>query len=260
MRATTKPEPTGRGWRWRVLLLLLLLLLATAARPPATAIAAHPGAVLPADRATPVRLREPAPGRLRAFRAQRAFQYVEPLPAETSAWSGFWRRVFQWLGELLSGPGYRTRGRYVVYAAFGLAFLYVLLRLLKLDYTHAFGRAARSLPLSYDTAPEDLHAIDFLARLAEAEAAGNYRLAVRLGYLQVLHALSARHLIDWQPDKTNHHYLRELVGTAWQAGFGTLTRQFEYAWYGEQAPTAAAYATVRDTRQALLAELTHPAR
>ncbi|RYU78003.1 DUF4129 domain-containing protein [Hymenobacter persicinus] len=235
----------------------LLALLLTAAAPAVSGAGDSARRVeLPADRTTPVRLREPAAGRLRAFRQQSEFQYVEPVPAETSAWSRFWRRFWQWLGELLSGPGYRTRGRYVVYAAFGVAFLMVLLRVLRLDFTNALGRTARPLPLAYEAAAEDIHAIDFPARLQEAEEAGNYRLAVRLGYLHVLHTLTTRHLIDWQPDKTNHEYLRELASTPWQDAFATLTRQFEYVWYGELALTARSYAQVRETRQQFLAALT----
>jgi hypothetical protein len=236
---------------------LLVVLLLTAAAPaiPARAKAVRAAIQLPTDRTTPNRRPLPA-ARLREFRQQREFRYVEPPPAETSTMSLFWRRFWQWVGELLSGPGYQSRGRYVVYALFGAAFLYVLLRLLRLDYTSAFGRASRSLPLSYEAAPEDINSIDFAARLEEAEATGNYRLAVRLGYLLVLHTLAVRQLINWQPDKTNHHYLQELTGTPWLPGFSLLTRQFEYVWYGEEALTPLSYATVRDARQQFLTDLT----
>lgn len=225
---------------------------------PAQTQTTRPAIHLPTDRTTPNRLALPA-ARLREFRQQPEFHYVELLPVETSTWGLFWRRFWQWLGELLSGPGYQSQGRYVVYAAFGGVFLYLLLRLLRLDYTSAFGRASRSMPLSYESVPEDIYTIDFAARLEEAEATGNYRLGVRLGYLLILHTLASRHLINWQPDKTNHNYLQELIGTPWQAGFGLLTRQFEYVWYGEETLTPLSYATVRDARQQFLADLTRRA-
>ncbi|WP_054411632.1 DUF4129 domain-containing protein [Hymenobacter sp. DG25A] len=260
MRAnTSRPAPAHPRWL-PVAVLSALVLLLTAATPaiPARTKPARAAIHLPTDRTTPRRLLMPA-ARLREFRRQRAFQYVEPLPEEASTWDLFWRRFRQWLGELLMGPGYQSRGRYVMYAAFGAAFLYVLLRLLRLDYTSAFGRASRSLPLSYEAAPEDINSIDFAARLEEAEATGNYRLGVRLGYLLILHTLTSRHLINWQPDKTNHSYLQELAGTPWQDGFSLLTRQFEYVWYGEETLTPLRYATVRDARQQFLAALTRRA-
>ncbi|WP_082017118.1 DUF4129 domain-containing protein [Hymenobacter sp. DG25B] len=260
MRAnTSRPALYHRRWL-PVAVLSVLLLILTAATPaiPVRSKAARAAIHLPTDRTTPNQRPLPA-ARLRKLRQQREFRYVEPVPAETSTMSLFWRRFWQWLGELLSGPGYQSRGRYVVYAAFGAAFLYVLLRLLRLDYTSAFGRSSRSLPLSYEAAPEDINNIDFATRLEEAEASGNYRLAVRLGYLLVLHTLAARHLINWQPDKTNHHYLQELAGTSWLPGFGQLTRQFEYVWYGEETLTPLSYATVRDARQQFLTDLTRRA-
>ncbi|GAA3949160.1 DUF4129 domain-containing protein [Hymenobacter algoricola] len=256
---TSQPaRPLTHRLRWAVLPVLAVLTCA-----PAPAVGARPGPgpplALPADRTTPVRLRQPAPARLRAFRQQTEFQYVEPVAAETSAWSLFWRQLREWLAGLFARPGYRYGGRYAVYAAFGLAFLYVLLRVLQLDFTNVFGRTARPLPLHYEASTEDIHGIDFTTRLTEAEAVGNYRLAVRLGYLLVLHTLTTRHLIDWQPEKTNHDYLQQLTNTPWQTGFATLTRQFEYVWYGEQRLTAGSYAPVREARQQFLDVLFHPA-
>jgi hypothetical protein len=232
------------------MMLAALLLAAPAFSAPRPAVQA--AVSLPADRSAPVRLRQPPAARLREFHQQREFQYVEPVAAETSTWGLLWRQFREWLAGLLSRPGYRHGGRFVVYAAFGLAFLYVLLRVLQLDFTNVFGRTARPLPLRYDTATEDIHDIDFSSRLAEAEAAGNFRLAVRLGYLLVLHTLTVRQLIFWQPEKTNHDYLQQLAPTPWQAGFATLTRQFEYVWYGEQPLTADGYAAVREARQQFL--------
>ncbi|GAA4375108.1 DUF4129 domain-containing protein [Hymenobacter koreensis] len=206
--------------------------------------------ILPTDRSTPVQLRRPEPERLQAYRAQSAFRYVEPRHKPRGAWDLFWWRFGQWWSSLFDGPGYDRWGRYTVYGAFGLALLYALMRLLRLDLTGALGRAPRTVPLAYDTAPEDIHADDLLPRLTEAETTGNFRVAVRLGYLLVLRSLAERHLVQWQPEKTNHDYVHELAGTPWQQGFATLTRQFEYAWYGEQPLTAAQYAAVRETRHA----------
>lgn len=202
-------------------------------------------------------LRQPAEARLRELRSQQAFQYVKPeeKPEQQSVWSLFWWRLTQWLGKLLSGPGYESRGRFVVYALFGAAFLYVLVRVLRLDLTGAFGRRSRAVPLPYDTALEDIHAVDFGAALAEAEASGNFRLAVRLGYLQILRHLAEQQLIAWQPEKTNHDYLRELGGTRWAPDFATLTRQFEYVWYGELPLASEAYPALRENRQQFLQQL-----
>jgi Domain of unknown function (DUF4129) len=127
----------------------------------------------------------------------------------------------------------------------------VVLKLLQVDFTRAFGRAPRPAPLPYDVQGEDIHGLDFEALLTTAETAGNYRLAVRLGYLQVLKQLTDQGLIRWQPDKTNHDYLFELPAGPLPDAFRELTRQFDYVWYGELDDlTPAHYAQARATRLA----------
>lgn len=231
--------------------------------PDSAAPAAAPQYVrLRPEAAAPPALRPPAARRLRELRGQREFQYVEPEVApssSSSAWARFWRQLMRWLEQLFSGPGYENRGRYLVYALFGAAFVYAVLRLLKLDLTALFGRRSRTLPLPYESAPEDIHGIDFDAALAQAEEAGNHRLAVRLGYLLTLRHLTEQGLIRWQPDKTNHHYVQELAGTSWAASFRDLTRQFEYVWYGEVPLTAADYPALRAARQEFIRTLTRRA-
>lgn len=213
---------------------------------------------LRADTAPAGVLRRPKAGQLEKLRAQSEFQYVEPEPAQSSSdsiWSRFWRELWRRIAGLFSGKTYETRGRYVVYTLFAAAFGYVLLRLLRLDVTGLLGRRGRALPLLYETLVEDIHGIDFATALAQAEQAGNYRLALRLGYLQALRHLTERGLIQWQPDKTNHDYLRELAGTPQAAGFRTLTRQFEYVWYGELPLTARQYPELREQQQSFLRQL-----
>ncbi|GAB3306770.1 DUF4129 domain-containing protein [Hymenobacter tenuis] len=216
---------------------------------------------LPADTRPAGKLRAPQTARLRELSRQPEFQYAEPeaQEADNSLWTRFWKQVGRWILGLFSGPRYENGGRYVVYALFGGAFLYVLLRLLRLDLTGLFRRGSRTVPLPYDAAAENIHGVDFDAALAQAEAAGNYRLAVRLGYLLSLRELTERNLIQWQPNKTNHEYLRELSGTPWTASFRTLTHQFEFVWYGELGISEAEYPALRDARQQFIRQLSRAA-
>lgn len=224
--------------KWLLLAGLLWLVGPAAAAPP------------------PVQLRQPAAAvaRLDELRQQREFRYVAPKPQAPNAWAEFWARFWDWVGRGLRGPGYHDFWRWVLYAALAAAVVFVVLKLLQVELSAAFGRAPRRTdPLAYDTAPENIHELDFAARLAEAEASGNYRLALRLGYLQLLKQLSDQELIAWQPDKTNQAYLREL-GSArppLRPPFTELTRQFEYVWYGEFPLAAASYQHLRAEQRQL---------
>ena len=80
---------------------------------------------------------------------------------------------------------------------------------------------------------ENIHEIDFSEQIAIALQNKNYRLVVRLLYLQTLKQLSDKNLIDWQPEKTNQTYVSELKQQPYHQQFVSLTNQFEYIWYGE---------------------------
>ncbi|GAB3850332.1 hypothetical protein GCM10028822_15570 [Hymenobacter terrigena] len=233
---------------------MLLLVLAGPTRAAVPEAPERPAATrpLPPDTGPAPRLRRPDAARLRELRGQREFQYVEPATrAEQSAWSLFWARVWQTVIEWLNSRSYSHFWRWVLYALFLGAGVFVVLKLLQIDFTALLGRSPRRVPLAYDTAPENIHEVDFATRLAEAEAAANWRLAVRLGYLQLLKSLSDRGLINWQPDKTNHAYLAELSPTgSIRADFREITRQFEFVWYGELALSGPLYERVRDGQRA----------
>ena len=229
---------------------------APAARPPesvATDDAAIKAWPLPPDRATPLPARQPDEARLRALRADPNFQYAEAAPEGLGLWDRFWYRVGRLLTRLLRTPGGRLTWQYGWYAAVVAALVYAVLKLLKVDLTGAFGRSARRTGLAYDVLAEDIHGVNFPARLAEAEAAGNYRLAARLGYLEALKHLSDHGQLHWEPNKTNHAYLHELPAGPLREAFRVATRQFEYVWYGELPLTAAQYQPVRAAQRAVRA-------
>jgi hypothetical protein len=254
--------PSVSTYRSGLLGLLLLgwLLAATpglAAPQPATV---PPIWQLPTDQTGPVTLRKPAPERLREFREQREFQYVT-VKSEQSAWDLLMMRFWRWLSDLLDTRPGRIVWEYGIYAVLIAALIFVVLKLMQVDITRAFGRGARRAPLSYDVDAEDIHALDFSALLREAETTGNYRLAVRLGYLEVLKQLTDQGLIRWQPDKTNHDYLYELPPGPLPPAFRELTRQFDFVWYGEHNDlTPTHYAQARTTREAFQQLLAAPRR
>jgi len=62
---------------------------------------------------------------------------------------------------------------------------------------------------------------------------GNYKLAIRSGYLLILQLLNEHQLIQYRADKTNYDYAYELRDTRYKLPFKQLTRQYEFAWYGD---------------------------
>lgn len=213
-----------------------------------------PGQTLPVDRSTALPPRRADAERLRELAAQREFQYRE-AKVELSFWERFWNWLWEWLGRISSTKQGRTTWKYGFYAVLAGILVFAVLKLLQVDIGGVFGRKPRRSTLPYDVAGENIHEVDFPARIAEAEEAGDFRLATRLGYLAVLKTLTDQGLINWQPDKTNHTYLHELSNGALRNSFREATRQFEYVWYGELPLTAALYQQVRTDQRAVTAPL-----
>ncbi len=75
--------------------------------------------------------------------------------------------------------------------------------------------------------------INFDEEIRTAVAAKNYRLAVRLHYLSLLERLDALAVISYSSERTNSDYLHQLANSVYYTPFFSLTRSFEYSWYGK---------------------------
>ncbi|GAB2966301.1 hypothetical protein GCM10027048_40710 [Hymenobacter coalescens] len=193
---------------------------------------------------------------LRRLRADEDLQYREAPPADNPLrrwWQDLMRRFF----STVFSPDSVVYWRLVFYALALGALVLVVMHLLGLKPAEWLRSRGRRVAVPFAVEADDVHEATLPKRLREAEETGQWRLATRLGYLLVLKALTDRGLIEWLPEKTNHHYDAELRLSAPRqaSAFGALTWQFEYVWYGEFPLTAAQYEQVRADRQAFLSDL-----
>ncbi len=112
--------------------------------------------------------------------------------------------------------------------------------------------------VSYTDAPDvmrvidekNVEQVDFAKLIAQALDKGDYRLAIRFSFLNLLKTLSRQELIKVKEGKTNFEYYYELP-----ADLRPVYRQalaiFEYVWYGEFMATAATYQQISDRVQEL---------
>ena len=98
-------------------------------------------------------------------------------------------------------------------------------------------------PMDVDT--EDIFAVHYATEIRRAEEAQNYRLAIRLHYLQTLKQLGERKLIEYTYGATNYDNVIALSGSEYASEFRRLTRNFEYTWYGQFKPSAELYTIMR---------------
>ncbi|GAB3006105.1 hypothetical protein GCM10027051_01560 [Niabella terrae] len=127
--------------------------------------------------------------------------------------------------------GFRIH-RFWLYLIF-ILFIGLLLWYLKVNGLVIFRKKSSRLGSEDgDQAPEDLFSIDYSSAVQEALKSGNYRQAVRLKYLELLKEMTHRNIIQYQPEKTNFDYLQQLRSGSYYDAFFTVTRNYEYAWYG----------------------------
>ena len=79
---------------------------------------------------------------------------------------------------------------------------------------------------------DNIFEINYKERIDKAVKAGNYRLATRLMFLQLLKTMAGKNMIQYKQDRTNFDYLMQLRNTVHYNDFFRLTRNYEYSWYG----------------------------
>ena len=100
--------------------------------------------------------------------------------------------------------------------------------------------------LDDENSSRNIFTVDYAEDIANAVNAKNFRLAVRLHYLELLTKLSEQNIIQYQPDKTNFDYLLQVKPTSYYADFFKLTQHYEYCWYGLFPVDEAQYQLIRD--------------
>lgn len=80
---------------------------------------------------------------------------------------------------------------------------------------------------------EDIEQLDLPSLLRDAIAKKNYRMAIRINYLQALKELNDKKIIVWKNEKTNFDYIQEVKEYTLKNKLDHITYLYEYIWYGE---------------------------
>lgn len=166
-------------------------------------------------------------------------------------------------------PNFLAKFFYTVFAFFGSTFGeiilwglvicvvgYIIFKAVTNSESFLFDR--RKKKQTADTASEELEditATNWDALLQKAVQQNNLKLAVRYSYMWLLQMLDKRQLIKYSDGKTNYEYYRELEPTLYKQPFKQLSRQYEYANYGNYELSAEAYNAYIDQFNSLRKQL-----
>ncbi len=92
---------------------------------------------------------------------------------------------------------------------------------------------------------EDIVDNNFGHLAEKARSEGNYRLAFRYLFLDVLQKLETRNYIQWKKNKTNTEYISEIENANLRQDYSTLVTEFNYIWYGETPVNSSQFQTLQ---------------
>lgn len=190
-------------------------------------------------------IRSFSPEKLDAYKKDQAFDYAEEIVPIT-----WWQKLKYWFYDLLKKT-FANRGsaiaiKWLLILVGAAALIFLVYKLSGMQVMGLF-RKKSSAELVVSPLAENIHAIDFEEQVQQAIFQQNFRLAVRLLYLKSLKNLTDKHLIDWQPGKTNQTYITEISPISIKKAFITLTHQFEYVWYGDFQIQSQHFNQIRET-------------
>lgn len=95
--------------------------------------------------------------------------------------------------------------------------------------------ASEKIKYSIEQVEDNLQKADLEGFAQHAIQNQDYKLALRLYYLQIIKVLSRQKVIKWKRDKTNREYVREVQRNQsdYAVDFKQLTRLFERVWYSD---------------------------
>ena len=159
------------------------------------------------------------------------FNYKTNKPKKTG-----WDGLAKWLRDLFGNQTGAWAGVFIkLFGFLVLGFvLYILISyFISKDGNFIFRKNKKTISIEDEEIIENIHEIDFREKLMNAEKNKDFRLAIRYQFLNVLKKLSDKKQIDWNTEKTNHDYLKELKTESSKTNFAELLYIFEYVWYGE---------------------------
>jgi len=183
-----------------------------------------------------VRQRHFTESSIKAYVNDKDFEYEKEVVETPSAWDRFWQWFWNKYNDMISTEAGKTTMQ-IIYWLLGIAAVtFFVLKVIKMNRMNLF-RASPPGNIPYKIEDENVYTISFNEAIQQALQNGNYRLAIRLLYLQNLKTLSDKNLIIWQPNKTDADYLREISKPGLKQSFKNITDIFEYAWYGNLVVT-----------------------
>lgn len=182
------------------------------------------------------------PETLEKFKREKEFDYYEK-PVEENWWAQFtnwlwnlWLDFWRWLVGDIEAGGFISFLIYVLpYVILGLIVLFIIWLFYKLNPGATFFKSKEAPAVFFSEEEEIIKNKNIQKLIEKALQNKDYRLAVRYYYLLILKKLTDAEIIDYEFDKTNSEYFKEITSEKINVGFRKATILYDYVWYGSFA-------------------------
>lgn len=143
---------------------------------------------------------------------------------------------FNWLGDTFGvevSPFWSIFLKVLIYIVMAAVGIYFLVRLLAKESPQSLLGKNKRVVATVNMEETHIEEIDLAQLINENIASGNYRNAIRYLYLDSLKNLSSTDKIEWDFQKTNSDYYRELKDPILKKLFKKVSYLYDYVWYGE---------------------------
>ena len=158
--------------------------------------------------------------------------------------SGWWTRFKKWLSDIFkdlfdlntdaSASNFTEMALKIFYVViFLLVVFFIVKAIINKEGNWVFGKSSDKSIIPITDVENNIHATDFNALIQEAEASGNFRLAIRFYYLWLLKTLSEAEVIAYDVEKTNSDYFNEMTSEVIKKEYLYTSYLYNYIWYGE---------------------------
>lgn len=185
------------------------------------------------------------------------FQYEKEIAQakkqEVSNESNWLAEFFIWLFNfLVSGVG-----KVILWTIVAAILCWMIFLIFKRRGVYLFARSGKKIKnvQTADETGDDFVPESWESVIRQAEANGNYRLAVRHSFRHIVHLMQAAKIISSERALGNHQILSMLRQSSYHADFRQLLRHYEYIWYGEFEVEAPGYQHIKSIYTQLSSQL-----
>ena len=173
------------------------------------------------------------------YKEQDAFSYLN-ASEEDNWWTRFkkwldlrYRQLMEWIfGDYQANTFLSVLLRILPYIIIGAVIGFIVWLFIRLDPGKNLLTDLQEPTFSYNDEEKIVRSTNIPQLIEEALQQGNYRLAIRYHYLLLLKQLNDHGVINYESQKTNTDYLREIKRENLKQQLQKIIRIYDFSWYG----------------------------